>query len=263
MDRRFIGFMILAFVILLANAWIVEVNRPPEPPEDQKVAQEDKPADQDAAPDEAGEGKPAAAEPATDGQPTGEPTADEAAAEGEGDAEQPADEEGEKEEGEPAVTKAEPTWATLGSVDAEDDYKLLITLTSRGGALERIELSEKAYRDLEDRAGYLGHLELGVAERGAGAQIRVVGQGTPAAKIGLKVGDVITQLNGLPIAGPAGFKMAMMETKPKQTVKLTIERDGATQEVDATLTRKPLELISPESTDGAPQDPLSLRVTLA
>ena len=35
---------------------------------------------------------------------------------------------------------------------------MLVTLSSEGASLARLELSSERYRDLEDRSGYLGHL---------------------------------------------------------------------------------------------------------
>src|SRR5437764_6017344 len=49
---------------------------------------------------------------------------------------------------------------TLGSADEKSPYRMLVTLTNRGAAVERIELSSPRFHDLDDRSGYLGHLAL-------------------------------------------------------------------------------------------------------
>ena len=49
-------------------------------------------------------------------------------------------------------------WVTLGSADENDPYRMLVTLSNRGAAVARIELSSPRYRDIDDRSGYLGHL---------------------------------------------------------------------------------------------------------
>jgi len=50
--------------------------------------------------------------------------------------------------------------AVLGSLDPSGESKMLVTLTSRGAAIERIELAGERFHDQEDRSGYLGHLAL-------------------------------------------------------------------------------------------------------
>jgi len=63
-------------------------------------------------------------------------------------------------------------WISLGSYAPDSPYALLVTLNSRGGAIERIELTERTqggklrYRNLEERGGYLGELVLTVAPEG-------------------------------------------------------------------------------------------------
>src|SRR5688572_18546892 len=37
------------------------------------------------------------------------------------------------------ATSASPQWLTLGSVDPSSSYRMLVTLSSKGGAIERIE----------------------------------------------------------------------------------------------------------------------------
>ncbi len=92
-------------------------------------------------------------------------------------------------------------WVTLGSADPDAPYRMSVTLTNKGAAIERIELSSPRYCDIDHRNGYLGHLVHGSAgrrERAAGLQ--VVGPGTPAAKAGLQPGDVIKSFNGKPVS---------------------------------------------------------------
>jgi len=257
MDRRFIGFMFLAFFILMANAYFVALRRGPQKQKPQQAAQKAPDAAKGAA-DQAPDDEDGPAE-ADEQQPTTPDDGDEAEEPAKDDAEN----EAEAVAAEAVEDSFEPQWATLGSADPADGYKMLVTLTSRGAALERIELSENAYRDLDDRSGYLGHLALGVPGKGSGTLIRVVGEGTPAAKAGLQAGDVITHLDQQPIAGPAGLLIALRATKPGQEIALRVTRDDKSIDRTAKLIRKPLEIIRPESTGGAPQDPLSLRLTLA
>ncbi len=267
MDRRFISFMLLAFGILLGNAWLLHWMQGPPEPQPNQVAQDN------VAQDEVGQNKAGlaedGAEEASDEEDDAATPDEEPAVSPDDEAEEPLDNVAEDDPAEDEIVakvvdeRFEPRWVTIGSVDPTDGFKMLATITSRGAAVERIELSEASYRDLDDRSGYLGHLALGIPEKGPGALVRVVGTGTPADKAGLRRGDVITRIDDQPIAGPAGFAILLRATKPGQEVRLRATRNGEPIETTAELIRRPLEIIRPESTDRAPQDPLSLRLTLA
>jgi YidC/Oxa1 family membrane protein insertase len=151
-------------------------------------------------------------------------------------------------------------WITLGSADPASPYRMLVTLTDRGAAVTRIELNSPRYRTLTDengyradRSGYLGYLELG----GSGV-VRMVAPGTPAAKAGLKPGDVIESLAGKTIPGPKGLHDVLAKTKPGRTVELAIRRDGKPLTLSVTLGHRPMEVVRPEN-----DDPLSFLMTLA
>jgi C-terminal processing protease CtpA/Prc len=95
-----------------------------------------------------------------------------------------------------------------------------------------------------DGSGYLGvsieevsaekakELKLGV-ERGA--YIREVSDDSPAAKAGLKVGDVVTEFNGQRVEGTVQFRRMVRETPAGRTVQLTVWRDGRSQNISAQL----------------------------
>ncbi|NDQ55686.1 MAG: PDZ domain-containing protein [Acidipila sp.] len=74
------------------------------------------------------------------------------------------------------------------------------------------------------------------AERGV--LISNVEADSPAAKAGLKSGDVITELAGLRIEGAAQFRRLVHETPPGRTVAFTIWRDGRAQTISAALTSR-------------------------
>ncbi|TWT48429.1 YidC/Oxa1 family insertase periplasmic-domain containing protein [Botrimarina hoheduenensis] len=154
---------------------------------------------------------------------------------------------------------AEPQKVGLGSVDPEAPYRMLITLDNVGAGVERVELSSPDYRDLDDRSGYLGRLGA-IDAPTKGAQITLVGRGTPAEQAGLQVGDIITSIqvtkkaeegqatekNSLTSA--AELEAALATTKPGQTVRLGVSRTGAKQRsVEIKLIRQTLDLIRPEA----------------
>ncbi len=67
---------------------------------------------------------------------------------------------------------------------------MLVTLTTKGAALARVELSSPHYRDIDIRSGSLGNLVIVPDAKLGGGLVQVVGPGTPAAVAGLEPGDV-------------------------------------------------------------------------
>ncbi|MFW5473798.1 S1C family serine protease [Knoellia sp. CPCC 206450] len=73
----------------------------------------------------------------------------------------------------------------------------------------------------------------------AGAQVRTVQPGTPAQKAGLEAGDVITEVNGERVDSAESLVAHIREYSVGDTVKLTVLRDGKSQEISATLVAAP------------------------
>jgi YidC/Oxa1 family membrane protein insertase len=155
------------------------------------------------------------------------------------------------------VAGAPPKRLTLGSADPNGPYKMLVTLDSRGAAIERVELSSDRYCDLEDKGGYLGQLALSDSEDGV--RVNVVGPGTPAAlakplggnaDIGLQTDDVIESIAGTAVVSVKEVADVLKATRPKQTIELEIGRkvdgESRTLRFETTLGRRPLEMIRPE-----------------
>jgi len=156
---------------------------------------------------------------------------------------------------------------TLGSLDPAGPARMLVTLTTRGAAVERIELAGEQFHDQDDWSGYLGHLGLEAAA--GGCRIGVVGAGTPAAAAGLAAGDVIARLAGVDTPDPPALLAALRGTKAGQRVTVETVRDGVPRSVEAVLVRRPLEVVRPEhraapvdDPDLQPHDPLSFRLSL-
>ena len=156
----------------------------------------------------------------------------------------------------------------LGSLDAADNTRFLVTFTTRGGAIKKIESNIRkkrknrlAYRDLEYKGGYLGDLQLldsvvGQTETELGKnalKVRAVGKGTPADVGGVKVGDQIVSIQGtnddsaVPVITTTEFERQLAEKyKKDQTIRLTVWRDGVEQDLELTLGQKPISIVRPE-----------------
>jgi len=268
-EKRLLLFFAI-FVALMAANILLDPRQPAPPPADpadgQAAAVDDKAAkekgdDQDR---QAGDGKSGAKLADSEQAPAGDQGADDA--------------DDEKVAGEaplPPAKQVPESWVTLGSLDPGpgNPYRMLVTLTNRGAAVRRLELSRPKYRDLEDRSGYLG--SLAAVEAGGGCRIRVVGRGTPAEAAGLLPGDVIRSIDDQTILEPEDLRRLLSRTEPGQTVDIGLARgDGdaaKTQTVQATLMRRPLAIMRPEVENlrmrraGAPpdfSDPPSLLMTL-
>jgi len=68
-----------------------------------------------------------------------------------------------------------------------------------------------------------------------GVEIKNVVEDSPAAKAGLKEGDVVLEYNGEKVEGMEQFMRMVRETPPGRQVSLVIWRNGATQKVTATI----------------------------
>jgi serine protease Do len=71
-----------------------------------------------------------------------------------------------------------------------------------------------------------------------GAKIGNISPESPAAKAGLKTGDLIQEINGAKVANPTEAADALLALKPEDAVKLSIQRDGQSQTLEVKLGKK-------------------------
>lgn len=162
---------------------------------------------------------------------------------------------------------------TIGSADPESDYVMLVTANNRGGVIERIELNNPRFRELEARRegrGYPGELAVTDAPAG-GVIVNAVGAGTPAAAAGLKVGDRITAIKTgagepTPVTSVLEWNAALRGDDARIGDKWSLEIQTAAGETatrEVTLAPIPLSLVAPEfEGSGTAAQPLSMRLTL-
>ena len=158
----------------------------------------------------------------------------------------------------PAAPTIKPQWFTLGSMKPGDPYQMAITLNNQGAAIENIELVTRddkggfRYRDLDDDSGYLGYLALSetapATEAGnSGVTVQTVIPGSPAAQAGVQAGDRLLTVNEAPLPDAMTLRVWLKEnSKPGDQVVLEVERAGKPVKLTATLSRRPLSVISPE-----------------
>ena len=68
-----------------------------------------------------------------------------------------------------------------------------------------------------------------------GALVTEPQEDSPAAKAGIRAGDVIAEVNGEKVRGPRALARMIGQLDPDSTAKLTVFRDGESREVDVTL----------------------------
>jgi serine protease Do len=76
---------------------------------------------------------------------------------------------------------------------------------------------------------------------------------SPAAKAGVKAGDVITEVNGEPIKDARMLAQKIAADKPGSSVQLTVVRNGATKNVTVALGEMPKQQQEAKSSEPQPQ----------
>src|SRR5205085_847339 len=78
----------------------------------------------------------------------------------------------------------------------------------------------------------------GLAGEPRGVAVLSVAKDSPAAKAGLQKGDVLLRFDGEEVSSVAKLQRLIIEAAPEHAARLTISRNGAQQELTATLARR-------------------------
>ncbi|HEY3392645.1 MAG TPA: PDZ domain-containing protein, partial [Lacipirellulaceae bacterium] len=224
-QRRFISFLVISFGVMMLFSILF-----PPPPPPKKAAQ---PA---AAPaDGTEEAKDAADAPLADGEQPEQ-------------GEQPPDAAAPVAAAAQAPVNVPTQLLSLGSLDPQSGYRMLVLFTSEGAAVKRAEMASPRYRDQHDRSGYLGELEL--KEVDGGVEVQVVGAGTPAEYAKIAVGDVIVGIGNqkvVDIKKVRDLTAALANTEPGDEITLQVRQGaGPAQARTVKLIRRPLAVLRPE-----------------
>ncbi len=90
-----------------------------------------------------------------------------------------------------------------------------------------------------DPAGHRGHRRQPRLKKAEGAMVDEPQSGSPAAKAGIKSGDVITAVNGTPVKDARDLARTIGMMAPDSAVKLDIVRQGEQKTVSLTLAQMP------------------------
>ncbi len=72
-----------------------------------------------------------------------------------------------------------------------------------------------------------------------GAFVTQVIEGSAAARAGVKVGDIITSINGTPVKTPTDLRNALSVLRVGQKAELAVLRDGKLQHMNAVIAELP------------------------
>lgn len=115
---------------------------------------------------------------------------------------------------------------------------------AQGAEITRIMEEPNPLLSASSSKGYLGVLVGDVDADSAaklklkdvrGAVITLVDHDAPAGQVGLKVNDVVLELNGQPIEGAEQLRRMLHEIPPGRKLTLLISRDGATQTLNTQM----------------------------
>jgi carboxyl-terminal processing protease len=105
-------------------------------------------------------------------------------------------------------------------------------------------MTQRQWDDMEtETSGKFGGIGLEVTDNGGLLQVISPIDGTPAAAAGLLPGDLITAVDGKTVQGLSlNDAVAEMRGSPNTTVALIVKREGVTDPITVTLTRKIIQV---------------------
>lgn len=136
---------------------------------------------------------------------------------------------------------------------ADDNQKTVRIVNVTGDEAEAVAAFEAAEEGRAGRGGYLGlSLREDTKSSEGGALVEHVVDDSPAAKAGLKDGDVIVGFGGDVVRGPAKVTEKIRGAKPGDKVGLDVRRDGKVQKFNVELGERPAVAWRVRSGEGAP-----------
>jgi serine protease Do len=121
----------------------------------------------------------------------------------------------------------------IGFAIASDVVQSVVDQLKNGGVVARGWLGVEIQPVTQDIADSLG------LKTASGALVAKESKDAPAAQAGVKIGDVVTAVNGDAVSDSRDLARRIADLGPKKTAELTIWRNGAQQKVSVTLGAMP------------------------
>jgi len=121
----------------------------------------------------------------------------------------------------------------IGFAIASDVVQSVVAQLKDGGTVQRGWLGVEIQQVTQDIADSMS------LKTASGALVAKENKDAPAAAAGVKIGDVITAVNGQSVGDPRELARRIADLGPKKSAELTIWRNGAQQMVDVTLGAMP------------------------
>ena len=121
----------------------------------------------------------------------------------------------------------------IGFAIAGDVVQKVVDQLKTDGVVERGWLGVEIQPVTQDIADSLG------LKTASGALVAKENKDAPAAQAGVKIGDVVTAVNGETVADSRDLARRIADLGPKKTAELTIWRNGAQQTISVTLGTMP------------------------
>jgi serine protease Do len=121
----------------------------------------------------------------------------------------------------------------IGFAIAADVVQNVVDQLKNGGVVARGWLGVEIQPVTQDIADSLG------LKTASGALVAKENKDAPAAQAGVKIGDVVTAVNGDKVADSRDLARRIADLGPKKTAELTIWRNGAQQTISVTLGAMP------------------------
>ena len=137
----------------------------------------------------------------------------------------------------------------IGFAIASDVVQDVVQQLKDHGAVARGWLGVEIQPVTPDLADNLG------VKPDTGALVAKESADSPAAQGGVKVGDVIAEVNGEAVASPRDLARRIAGFGPKKSVSLTIARDGKPQKLDVTLGAMPSDATLADNEPSAEPSP--------
>jgi membrane-associated protease RseP (regulator of RpoE activity) len=120
------------------------------------------------------------------------------------------------------------------------NYGTSYTVTVGGGGAVDTNGSNSVFASVTSTGGGAGKQGKG-NDGGSGAVIAEVQADSPADKAGLKVQDIVLEINDQAVTGQGALIAIIRDSQPGDTVTIVVERDGVRKTLTATLVSRPAE----------------------